>query len=136
MAKAKVAPSHPQIDSYASLLRRAKSLSGLYAGFVDDLVSEIACGMAERGRAEQKFPISSGVLLSSDLLTSQGFSRAQDRNAVPQWRDGVAGERLQRRQRAQMQHWLSCIILLDDDVNVVANMPSACARLPQPPLPP
>ena len=43
----------------------------------------------------QKFPIPVGILMDCNLLQAKAFERQADKDLVPSWRDGEAGNRLQ-----------------------------------------
>jgi hypothetical protein len=51
--------------------------------------------IGRRGLAGKVYPLSRAVLMDSAILTSAAFFLAKERDEVPAWRDGAAGEALQ-----------------------------------------
>ena len=51
--------------------------------------------MGRRGLANRPLPLARAVLMDPNVLTSAAFTSAKEKEAVPAWRDGEAGEALQ-----------------------------------------
>ena len=83
------------MNEYTRLNLRVRFLKGFSASALEDLNTKIFCRMGALGMASKKFPLTNQLLMSSDILTSEAFSRSKDIEQVPGWRDGASGRALQ-----------------------------------------
>lgn len=86
---------HPSLAHYGALALRVRFLSGFDKDALGLMRTLLFEEMGKRGMAHKKFPLHQTLLLAPDILTSQGFQRSKEKDAVPMWRDGAAGARLQ-----------------------------------------
>ena len=90
----KVKPAHPQMNSYEALALRHRFVKGFtQAKF---LYKTIFGKMGLLGKAHMPSPLPKAVLLDPAILTSAGFTLQKEKETVPSWRDGAAGEQLQQ----------------------------------------
>ena len=91
----KAEAAHPHLKSYTEISYRARFLKGFCEEAWQYLRGEVASELGRRGLAHKPFPIGTRVLMSADILNAKAFSSAKDKEAVPAWRDGKAGDALQ-----------------------------------------
>jgi hypothetical protein len=89
----KVRPAHPQMNTYEALALRHRVVKGFAP--LKLLHKAIFCRMGSMGKAHMASPLPKSVLLDPAILTSAGFVLQKDKEDVPPWRDGAAGEALQ-----------------------------------------
>jgi hypothetical protein len=91
----KVALLHPQVKSYSELALRHRFLRGFCRAARDRLHTNLTMEMGRQGLASKPYPLSRAVLMDGGILTSAAFAAAKEKEEVPTWRDGQAGEALQ-----------------------------------------
>jgi hypothetical protein len=93
LAEHKANPIHPQMNSFAAFFLRYRTVRGFHA--LEELHRELYSRAGREGYASRTTaPLSKAVLLDPAILTSDAFSSAADKEAVPGWRDGAAGRSL------------------------------------------
>jgi hypothetical protein len=70
-------------------------LKGFHDAAWQYLRGEVAAELGRRSLANKPFPLSTRVLMSPDILNAAAFTSHKDKESVPAWRDGRAGEALQ-----------------------------------------
>ena len=85
---------HPEMNSYQRVVQRVRAINGF--GEWNLLHKLVAEELGRRGFANKTFPLSQNLLMDPHILTSKAFTLKTDKDAVPLWRDGASGERLQK----------------------------------------
>ena len=89
---AKATAQHPHLSNYNEISLRARFLLGFGSKALTDL-RRVASNLGRLGYANRPFPLSKSVLLSSEILLATAL-QGKDKDSVPAYRDGAAGEAL------------------------------------------
>jgi len=93
LSDVKASPIHPQMNSFAAFFLRYRTVRGFTA--LEDLHRELYSRAGREGYASRSTaPLSKAVLLDPAILISDAFVTVTDKEAVPGWRDGAAGQAL------------------------------------------
>jgi hypothetical protein len=93
----KVGTTHPQMRSYTELALRHRFIRGFSERARCLLHSRITQEMGRRGLAHRAHPLTRSLLMDPAILCANAFHSTQEKDNVPAWRDGAAGEALQVR---------------------------------------
>ena len=89
--KAKI--MHPEMFNYLKVVMRVRAVNGFHE--FELIHQEITEEIGRRGLAHKPYPLTASLLLDPNILTSDAFA-GNEKNSVPQWRDGCAGRELQK----------------------------------------
>ena len=90
----KVNVKHPHLSGYSEVALRVRFLKGFEEEALS-ILQGIAHKLGRRGLAHKPYPISKAVLMPPENLTANAFTTAREKEAVPPYRDGHNGQRLQ-----------------------------------------
>ena len=93
----KVVTMHPQMRSYTELALRHRFIRGFSQAARCLIHERLTQEMGRRGLAHRAHPLSRSLLMDPAILTASAFHSTLEKENVPAWRDGAAGEALQNR---------------------------------------
>ena len=86
----KASVKHPHLSGYSEVALRVRFLKGFEEEALS-ILQGIAHELGRRGLAHKPYPISKAVLMSPENLTTDAFTTAREKEAVPAYRDGHNG---------------------------------------------
>ena len=90
----KVSVQHPHLSGYSEVALRVRFIKGFEEEALH-ILQGIAHELGRRRLAHKPYPISKAVLMPPENLTANAFTTAREKEAVPPYRDGHNGQRLQ-----------------------------------------